>query len=232
MFMLALSKRLMQQEKITRQGRWDLQASVMGHELKGRVLGIIGLGQSGRELVRLVAPFEMQIIAFSPHADPAQTEALGVRLTSLEEVLHEADYISLHARLTPDKQHMIGALQLSLMKPSAYLINVARGELIDQSALVDALRERRIAGAALDVFTTEPLPKDDPLIELDNVILTPHWSASTADIWLATGRATSSGMVRAARGEVPDNLVNPNVLDRPGFRAKLARFAENRHLGG
>jgi phosphoglycerate dehydrogenase-like enzyme len=228
MFMLALSKRLMQQEKITRQGRWDLQASVVGHELKGRVLGIIGLGQSGRELVRLVAPFEMQIIAFSPHADPAQAEALSVRLTSLEEVLHEADYVSLHARLTPDKQHMIGARQLSLMKPSAYLINVARGELIDQSALVGALRERRIAGAALDVFTTEPLPKDDPLIELDNVILTPHWSASTADIWLATGRATSSGMLRAARGEVPDNIVNPNVLGKPGFRAKLARFAENR----
>jgi phosphoglycerate dehydrogenase-like enzyme len=232
MFMLVLSKRLMEQDKITRYGRWDLQASVMGSELRRRVLGIVGLGQSGRELVRLVAPFEMQIVAFSPHAEPTQAEALNVRLKSLDEVLHEADFVSLHARLTPEKQHMIGAPQLSLMKPNAYLINVARGELVDQTALVHALRERRIAGAALDVFTTEPLPKDDPLIELDNVILTPHWSASTRDIWLATGRATAGGMLAAARGEVPDNVVNPEVLTRPGFQAKLARFAENRQPGG
>jgi phosphoglycerate dehydrogenase-like enzyme len=231
MFMLALSKRLMEQDRITRHGRWDLQASVLGSELKGRVLGIVGLGQSGRELVRLVAPFEMRIIAFSPHAEPAQAKALGVRLTSLAEVLRKADFVSLHARLTLEKQHMIGAPQLGLMKPNAYLINVARGELVDQTALVYALREGRIAGAALDVFTTEPLPKDDPLIRLDNVILTPHWSASTTDIWLATGRATTSGMLQAAHGDVPDNVVNPEVLIKPGFRAKLARFIENRRSG-
>jgi phosphoglycerate dehydrogenase-like enzyme len=231
MFMLALSKRLMEQDRVTRRGRWDLQPSVMGSELRGRVLGIVGLGQSGRELVRLVTPFDMRVVAFSPHAEPAQAEALNVRLASLEEVLREADFLSLHARLTPEKQHMIGAPQLSLMKPGAYLINVARGELVDQAALVCALRERRIAGAALDVFTTEPLPKDDPLIELDKVILTPHWSASSTDIWLATGRATASGMLQAARGELPDHVVNPEVLAKPGFRAKLARFTENRHLG-
>ena len=98
-----------------------------------------------------------------------------------------------------------------------------RGELVDQSALVRVLAERRIAGAALDVFEIEPLPAGDPLTRLDNVILTPHWNASTTDIWRATGRATAAGMLRAARGELPDHVVNREVLDRPGFREKLAR---------
>jgi phosphoglycerate dehydrogenase-like enzyme len=114
------------------------------------------------------------------------------------------------------------------MKPTAFFINVARGELVDQAALVLALRERRIAGAGLDVFEVEPLPLDDPLLSLENVILTPHWLPATKDVWQATGKAMAEGMLRAARGEVPDNVVNTDVLSRPGFRAKLARFQENR----
>jgi phosphoglycerate dehydrogenase-like enzyme len=225
LFLLALAKRLPQQERITRQGRWDLQATVMGSEIQGRTLGIIGLGNSGRELVRLVAPFGMRLLAYSPHADPAQAAALGVRLTSLEEVLRESDFVSLHCRLTEQTRRLLGAAQINLMKPSAYLINVARGELIDQPALTSALQDDRIAGAGLDVFTPEPLPADDPLTTLENVLLTPHWSASTTDVWRATGRAMAEGMLRAARGEVPENVVNREVLERPGFRAKLERFA-------
>jgi phosphoglycerate dehydrogenase-like enzyme len=228
LFLLALAKRLPQQERIVRSGRWDLQAAVMGGELRGRTLGVVGLGHSGRELVRLVQPFAMRVLAHSPHADAAQAQALGVRLTSLEEVLREADFVSLHCRLTPQTRRLIGATQLGWMKPSAYFVNVARGELVDQAALVAALREGRLAGAALDVFAVEPLPLGDPLLELDNVLLTPHWAASTADVWQATGQAMAEGMLRAARGEVPDNVVNPEVLDRPAFRAKLSRFAENR----
>jgi phosphoglycerate dehydrogenase-like enzyme len=123
---------------------------------------------------------------------------------------------------------MIGRAQLALMKPSAYFINVARGALVDQAALVDALRERQIAGAGLDVFEIEPLPADDPLIALDNVILTPHFAPATSDIWIATGRATCGGMLDAAQGRVPSNIVNRAVLERAGFQAKLARFIENR----
>jgi phosphoglycerate dehydrogenase-like enzyme len=226
LFMLALAKRLPQQERITRAGRWDLQAQAMGGELEGRTLGIVGLGHSGRELVRLVAPFAMRLLAYSPHADAAQATALGVRLTSLEELLRESDFVSLHCRLTEQTRKLLGAAQLSLMKPTAYFINVARGELVDQEALTRALRERRIAGAGLDVFDIEPLPRDDPLLELENVILTPHWSASTSDVWAATGRAMADGMLRAARGLVPADVVNRDVLDRRGFRAKLARFVE------
>jgi phosphoglycerate dehydrogenase-like enzyme len=227
LFMLALAKRLPDQERVAREGRWDRQAAVMGGEIQGRTLGIIGLGHSGRELVRLVAPFDLRILAFSPHADPQVAHALGVGLASLEEVLREADFLSLHCRLTDATRWLIGAPQLALMKPTAYLINVGRGELVDQFELATALRERRIAGAGLDVFDVEPLPLDDPLLSLDNVILTPHWSASTSDVWLATGKAMAEGMLLAARGERPENIVNPDVLDRPGFIRKLSRFTEN-----
>jgi phosphoglycerate dehydrogenase-like enzyme len=228
LLMLALAKRLPEQERMAREGRWDRQAAVMGRELRGRTLGIIGLGHTGRELARLAAPFAMRVLAFSPHADPQQAAALGVRLTTKEEVLREADFLSLHCRLTPETRRILGATELALMKPTAYLINVGRGELIDQAALVDVLRSRRIAGAGLDVFEIEPIPQDDPLLALDNVIATPHWLASTADVWQATGRAMAEGMLRAARGEVPANAVNPEVLERPAFRTKLARFEENR----
>jgi phosphoglycerate dehydrogenase-like enzyme len=224
LFMLALSKRLHEQERITRQGRWDLQASVMGSEIRGRTLGIVGLGHTGRELARLVAPFEMRVLAYSPSADPASAAALGVRLASLSEVLREADFVSLHCRLTHATRGLIAREQLALMKPTAYFINAGRGELVDQVALADALRARRIAGAALDVFEVEPLPLVDPLLSLDNVILTPHWSASTSDVWSATGLTMAEGMVRASRGIVPEHVVNPAVLERPEFIAKLARF--------
>ncbi|HTM55761.1 MAG TPA: NAD(P)-dependent oxidoreductase [Pirellulales bacterium] len=228
LFMLALAKRLPKQERLVRQGRWDLQASSMGSELEGRTLGIVGLGHSGRELVRLAAPFAMKVLAFSPHADRAQAAALGVRLVSLEELLTTSDFVSLHARLTAENHGLLGPKQLAQMKPTAYLINVARGELVDQSALVAALRDHWIAGAGLDVYEHEPLSLDDPLLTLDNVILTPHWSASTTDVFTATSRAMTAGMLRAAQGLAPDNVVNPAVLTRPKFQAKLARFAQNK----
>jgi phosphoglycerate dehydrogenase-like enzyme len=227
LLMLALAKRLRQQERVARCGRWELQAQVMGGEIQGRTLGVVGLGHSGRELVRLVAPFAMRVLAFSPHADPMQATELGVRLVALDELLREADFVSLHCRLTDQTRGLLGARELALMKPTAYLVNVARGELVDQPALVEMLRDRRLAGAGLDAFAVEPLPADDPLTALDNVILTPHWLASTADVWEATGRAMAEGMLRAACGQVPDDVVNAEVLDSPGFRAKLARFAEN-----
>jgi phosphoglycerate dehydrogenase-like enzyme len=225
LFMLALSKRLVEQDRTTRLGRWDRQAELLGSEICGRTLGIIGLGHSGRELVRLVAPFAMRVIAFSPHADPDQSQSLSVRLTSLEEVMRDSDFVSLHCRLSDATRGMINAGELARMKPSAYFINVGRGELVDQVALADALRNRRIAGAGLDVFLVEPLPIDDPLIGLENVILTPHWSASTRDVWQMTGREMVAGMLRAAGGEVPENVVNPKVLDQRFFQKKLARFA-------
>jgi len=228
LFMLALAKRLPAQQQVVRRGQWHLQAQVMGSEIEGRTLGIVGLGHSGRELARLVSPFAMKVMAYSPHADADQARAAGVVLSTLDELLTAADFVSLHARLTPQNHRLIGRRELGLMKPTAYLINVARGELVDQRALVDALRTRQIAGAALDVFEHEPVPLNDPLLGIENVIATPHWLASTKDVFAATGRAMLDGMLCAARGEVPRDIVNREVLERPGFRAKLACFEENR----
>ncbi len=230
MFILALAKKLLPSDQITRQGRWDLQPQVMGMEIEHKTLGIIGLGASGRELVRLIAPFNMRVIAYSPHADPVQAASLGVELTSLETLMRDSDVISVHSNLTPDKHHMIRAEHLALMKPTAYFVNVARGALVDQAALVKVLQERRIAGAGLDVFEVEPLPANDPLIALDNVVLTPHFSPATSDVWIAGGLQMSKCILQAARGIVPNNVINNTVLDRPGFQAKLARFVENQKV--
>lgn len=230
LFLLALAKQLLPQDRVVRQGNWGLQAQVLGSELSGRTLGIIGLGHSGRELVRLATPFSMRVLAHSPHAGPADANRIGVQLVTLDTLLRESDFISLHCRLTDQTRRLLGAAELAKMKPSAYLVNVARGELIDQPALVEALRTRQIAGAALDVFEHEPLPADDPLLSLDNVVLTPHWSASTADVFKGAAREMIDGMLRAATGRVPDNVINSAVLDRPGFCAKLARFLDNRDV--
>lgn len=227
MFMLALAKRLPLQERLARTGRWDLQSKAIGIELRGRTLGIIGLGRTGRELARLVAPFEMRLLAYSPKADPVLADQLGIELVSLERLMRESDFVSVHSNLTPEKRRMIRAEHLALMKPTAYFINVARGELVDQAALVQVLQEQRIAGAGLDVFEHEPLPVSDPLVALDNVILTPHWSPATYDIKMQVGAVIFGGMIRVARGELPENILNPEVLHRPRFQDKLARFKVN-----
>lgn len=230
LLMLALAKNLNAQEQITREGRWDRQSQAQGGEIQHKTLGIVGLGRTGKELARLIAPFEMSVIAYSPRASPQEAADLGIRLVSIETLFHESDFISLHANLREDTRGMIRREHLTLMKPTAYFVNVARGELVDQTALVEVLQEQRIAGAGLDVYEHEPLPVDDPLIALKNVILTPHWLPATRDAGFTLGWTTLQGVLRVARGELPDNIVNSAVLDRPRFRQKLARFEANRNL--
>lgn len=227
LLMLALAKRLPAQEKATREGRWDRQSEIKGEEIQYKTLGIVGLGRSGREMARLVAPFEMNIIAYSPRANPEEAAKLGIKLVSLEDVFSQSDYVSIHASLRDDTRGMIKREHLELMQPHAYFVNIARGELVDQHALTEILQQRRIAGAGLDVYEEEPLPASDPLIQLDNVILTPHWLPATIDAGRSIVSAALSGIFKAAKGEVPDNVINPEVLDRPGFQAKLARFEGN-----
>ena len=225
-FMLTLARRFHLQQQLVRTHRWDLQKDAIGLDLTGCTLGIVGLGQTGRELARLVAPFQMRIIAYSPHADPSQAAEFNVELvSSLDEVFRESDFVSLHGRLTPQTRNMIGAREIALMKPTAYFINVARGEMVDEPALIDALREHRIAGAGLDVFEHEPLPPGSPLLTLDNVILTPHWLCSTQQAGRATMSGVLDGVFRIAQGLLPNNILNPDVINRPGFQSKLKRFA-------
>ncbi len=225
LFILALAKRLPEQQRLVSAGRWDLQPQTMGDDLPGKTLGIIGFGATGQELARLMAPWQMRMMAYSPRALPETAAALGVTLApTLDELLRTADFVSLHNRLEPATRGMLGERELRLMKPTAYFINAARGELVRQEALVRALKERWFAGAALDVFEHEPLPKDDPLVALDNVILTPHWLPSTLRAARLTLSLVARGMIRAAHGQVPEHVINPAVLERPGFRAKLGRW--------
>jgi phosphoglycerate dehydrogenase-like enzyme len=230
--MIALAKKLPQQEHLVRTGRWDRQAEFLGDDLIRKTLGIVGLGKTGMELARLVAPFHMNLLAYSPSADPLQAEALGVELVELDTLLRTSDFVSLHCRLEERTRGMLGARELRLLKPTAYLVNVARGELVHEEELIRVLCEKKIAGAGLDVFETEPLPLSSPLLELDNVILTPHWLPSTHRAARATRDLIVQNVLRVARGLVPQNVVNTEVVRQPGFRTKLARFAANQPKGG
>jgi len=224
MFMLVLAKQLWALDRMVREEQWELRDEVRGIELKGRTLGIVGLGNSGRELARLVAPFGMRLLAYSPHADPEQARQLNVDLVSLETLLREVDFVALHCRLTEETRGLIGAAELALMKPTAYLINMARGPVVDHQALVAVLTQKRIAGAGLDVFYQEPLPPGDPITQLDNVVLSPHATAGTLDAYLEAGKTNCVAMTQVAQGLLPNNIVNREVIERPGFQAKLARF--------
>ena len=226
--MLALAKKLPQQQAVVRNGHWERQPEVKGDDLIGQTLGIIGLGKTGAELARLVACFHMELLAYSPNADPIQAEALGVRLVDLDVLLRASDFVSLHCRLEERTRGMLGRHELQMLKPTAYLINVGRGELIREEVLIEALRGGWFAGAGIDVYETEPLPLDSPFLELENIILTPHWLPSTRRASRATREVMVRNVLRVAQGLVPENVLNPEVLGRPAFLAKLKSFAVNR----
>lgn len=171
-------------------------------------------------------------MAYLPRVDREKAKALGVELTSnLDELLRDSDFVSLHCRLEEKTRGMMGEREFRLMKKTGYFINVARGELVQQQVLVHCLRERWIAGAGLDVFEHEPLPPNDPLVSLENVILTPHYLAATKQATLGSVTSVLKGMLQIAKGRVPQNVLNTEVLERPGFRAKLARFAPEPRRG-
>jgi phosphoglycerate dehydrogenase-like enzyme len=146
----------------------------IGRELMNKTIGILGMGNIGRRVVQIAHGFNMKVLSVTAHPSTERAHALGVKFASLDALLAGSDIVSLHLPLTPATEHMIGASELARMKPTAILINTARGKIVDERALIEALREKRIAGAGLDVFEKEPLPMDSPLLELDNVVLTPH----------------------------------------------------------
>jgi phosphoglycerate dehydrogenase-like enzyme len=163
-------------------------------------------------------------LAFDPYVDARAAAKLGTRVVALDELLREADFVSIHCPLTESTRGLIGARELSLMKPDAYLINTARGGIVDENALYEALAERRIAGAALDCFAEEPVIKPHRFGDLDNVLLAPHSIAWTHELFRDIGRAACQGMLDLALGKVPHGVVNPEVFDRPAFVEKWARI--------
>ncbi len=177
---LALARRVPAADRSMRAGQWD-RKSFNGTELQGKTLGLLGAGRIGSEVARRARAFGMRVLADDPVLTDDRARSVGLELAPLDEIMREADIISVHVPLSDATTNLIGEPQLAMMKPSAFLVNVARGGVVDERALTKALTERRIAGAALDVFSQEPLPADDPLRALDNVVLTPHLGASTVE---------------------------------------------------
>ncbi|MDP2949316.1 MAG: C-terminal binding protein [Chloroflexota bacterium] len=217
LLLLACAKRLLPLDRDVREGHWR-RTSLRGMPtIFGQTLGIIGLGCIGRALARKAQPLGLSLIASDPYVEPEVAEQCGVRLAPLEELLRHSDYVSVNAPLTAETRQLIGARELALMKPTAVLINTARGTLVDEGALVEALRRRRIAGAGLDVFEEEPLPADSPLRQLDNVILTPH----TAGVSEASVKLLRAEVGRAAAdvlaGRWPRHVANLGVRPRVGL---------------
>ncbi|MHB8668466.1 MAG: NAD(P)-dependent oxidoreductase [Burkholderiales bacterium] len=210
--MLALSRRLELADRSVRAGgAWAKRTALDIRDLNGRTLGIIGLGLIGSEMARkCIAAFRMQVLCYDPHVPAAKAEALGATmLTDLDELLSRADVVSIHAELNEGSRGMIGAAQLRRMQPHAFLINTARGKIVQQQALERALAEGRIAGAALDVFEEEPLPEPSPLWDLNELILTPHVAGLSGDALRALAHSAVSQVLQALAGERPQHLVNP-----------------------
>ena len=220
--LLALTHKLLIKDRLTRAGKWGEKLNHMGMGVTGRTLGMVGLGNIGREMLTLVEPFGMRHLAFDPYFDARDAGSTRVQLTTLETLLRESDYVCICCSLTDETRHLIDAARLRLMKPSAYIINIARGPIIDQTALVAALRERKIAGAGLDVFEQEPIDESDPLLQLENVILSPHAICWTDECFLNNGRSACQSLLDVAAGKSPKCVVNRGALEHPRWKDWMA----------
>lgn len=222
--LLALSHRLLEKDRLTREGRWAEKLGYMGQGVTGRSLGVIGFGNIGREVFRLAQPFGMRHLAFDPHLPADAGRELGVELVDLETLLSQSDFVAVCCALTAETHHLINADRLARMKPTAYLINVARGPIVDQQALTQALQDCRIAGAGLDVFEQEPVDPNDPILTLDNVIVAPHAICWTDECFLGNGRSACESILDVAAGRAPRYVVNREVLGQPEVQAKLQAY--------
>jgi D-3-phosphoglycerate dehydrogenase len=197
--LLALARQIPQGNASVKAGAWQ---RFIGPELRDKTLGIVGLGQIGKGLCRRAKGFGMRIAAYDTYPDATFAASWGVTYLSLDDLLAQADFVSLHAPMTPETRQLIGAAQLARMKPTAYLINTARGELVDEAALYTALKDGVIAGAAADVFATEP-PGDSPLLTLENFLAMPHCGGQTPEGLRRMGEITAENALRVLRGEEP-----------------------------
>lgn len=218
-----LMKQIRQKERSLLESGWSGPHD--GRMIRGKTVGLVGFGRVGAAVAARLQGWEVRLLVADPYTDASRIEAAGGRLVPLETVLRESDVISLHAFLSPETRGLIGEAQLRLMKPTAFLINMSRGGLVDEGALTRALVDRRIAGAALDVFAAEPLPADSPLRALcgDRLILTPHNAGNGIEGADASLRTVAENLARGLAGEPPLYLSNPDVL--PAWRARLARLA-------
>ena len=219
-FVLMLAHRVMIKDRLVREGRWAERMNHFGTGLAGRVLGSIGVGNIGSELFRLALPFAMRYLGCDPFITQESVAPLGVKLVDMDTLLREADFVCINCPLSEQTRHLIGARQFSLMKPTAFFVNTARGPIVDEKALHQALTAGMIAGAAIDVFEEEPTPADNPLLKLDNIIVTPHHVCLTDECINTVAASVFSACRDLANGRVPRNVVNQQVLGRvPYFHA-------------
>ena len=220
--LLALAHRLRERDRALHAGAWgEGRFEPTGTGLVGRTLGVIGYGRIGREIARLLAPWGMDVLVTqrTPVSEP------GVTWVALDQLLEAADAVVVACPLTDETRGLLDERRLALMKPTAMLVNVARGAIVVQAALFDALRAGRLAGAGLDVVDPEPLSADDPLLQLPNVVGAPHSLGYTDDLVRGCVQGACEALLAVAAGRTPPNVVNPAVLENPLFAAKLARFA-------
>lgn len=220
---LSLSRRLVALDRSVHEGSWDSSACGSPGALREQTVGVIGFGRIGSRVALRARAFGLRVVACDPYVERSPMELLGVEKVGLEQLLDEADYVTLHCALTAETKGVLGAEQLDLLKPTACLVNTARGECVDSDALAAALGGGRLAGAGLDVTWPEPLPAGHPLRDLPNVILTPH-AAFHSERSLAALRATPFNAVAdALSGRVPENVVNPSVIVSRHCRLETVR---------
>ncbi len=217
--LLACAHSLTDKQRIVRTGDWDARERHRGHGVDGRTMGIVGYGSVGRDLAGLAGGLGLRVLAHNRRGLDPEPGGPPVEFTGLDELLARSDYVVLTASLNADSHHLIDGSRLRLLRPDAYLINVGRGALVDEPALLTALQQRWFAGAALDVFEQEPLPLDHPLHRLDNVILTPHSLCWTEELGRDGAESAIGSLVDAATWTPPRNLVNPEVLRTERWRA-------------
>jgi len=215
--LLALSKKYIPAHASVKSGKWE-SLKYMGIEVRGKTLGIIGLGAIGSLVARMAASgLQMRVIAYDPYVSEEKARDVGAKLTELDSLLRESDYISVHAAVTKESKGILGKKEFDVMKQRGFVINSARGEILDEKALYAALSSRKVAGAALDVFTEEPPPRDNPIPGLENVILTPHAAGVTDESLERMAISIAENIVNIAQGRLPnlETVVNKAVLNSP-----------------
>ena len=213
--MLALLRNIPAAHQMVSSGRWvDPTAayfSLRGAELAGKTIGIIGFGAIGQQVAKRLSAFETSILVYDPHIDPEEIKRVGARSLELDELVEQSDFVTLHCPTLPETIGLINAPRIALMKPTAYLVNTASAAIVDREAIVQALREGHIAGAAFDVYETWPVQSDDPLLKLDNVVLTPHIGGATDETVVRHSQMMADDIERFLRGQRPKNMLNPQV---------------------
>ena len=225
-FILALSTRLLTKHQLTSEGRWAEVSKYHGYGLIGKTLGSIGVGNIGHEMFMLAKPFGMKHIAYDPYITQESVDDVDVKLVDMDTVLAESDFMSISCPLNENTRNLVGEKELRKMKKTAFLINTARGPIVDEAALIKALQEGWRQGAAIDTFEEEPTPPDNPLLKLDNVIVTAHAMAFTDEFLTSIWEIIFKQISQIRCGEVPEGLVNREVWDKPEFQSKLKKFQE------